>query len=145
QIHGANGYLVHQFFSPTSNLRTDEYGRTPEDRARFAIELTRAVAAAIGPERTGIRLSPNPADRRTDTDGDDTLAAYSAFASAVAPLGLAFIDVLHDDPAGPLVQAIRQRSGAPLIANSGFGSPTTRSEASMLIADGHAEAVGVGR
>lgn len=141
EVHGANGYLVHQFFSPGANQRTDEYGGTPEHRARFAVEVTRAVAAAVGAERTGIRLSPDT----SESGLEDTLAAYGAFADAVAPLGLAFVDVLHEDPTGELVQAIRRRSGAPLVANSGFGSPTTREEATHLVVGGFAEAVGVGR
>lgn len=141
QIHGANGYLVHQFFSPAANQRTDAYGGTPSSRARFAIELTHAVAEAVGAHRTGIRLSPDTSESGTD----DTLAAYGAFADAVSGLGLAFVDVLHEDPVGPLVQEIRRISGAPLIANSGFATPTTRAEAAMLVGGDHAEAVGVGR
>ncbi|MGB7213583.1 MAG: alkene reductase, partial [Gammaproteobacteria bacterium] len=58
EIHGANGYLVQQFLSANANLREDEYGGSIENRARFAIETAAAVAAAIGPDRTGIRLSP---------------------------------------------------------------------------------------
>src|ERR1700704_3353894 len=52
EIHGANGYLVQQFFAPNANTRTDEYGGSIKNRARFAIEVTKAVAAEIGAERT---------------------------------------------------------------------------------------------
>ena len=58
EIHSANGYLLHEFLSPVSNVRTDEYGGTPENRARLAIETATAVAEAIGAGRVGIRLSP---------------------------------------------------------------------------------------
>ena len=58
ELHGANGYLLEQFLSPISNIRTDEYGGSIENRCRFAIEVATAVAAAIGEGRTGIRLSP---------------------------------------------------------------------------------------
>jgi 2,4-dienoyl-CoA reductase-like NADH-dependent reductase (Old Yellow Enzyme family) len=53
-----DGYLVNQFFSPRSNKRTDNYGGSVENRARFALEILEACAAAIGPGRVGIRLSP---------------------------------------------------------------------------------------
>ncbi|RPD60830.1 NADH:flavin oxidoreductase/NADH oxidase [Lentinus tigrinus ALCF2SS1-6] len=58
EIHGANGYLVDQFLQDVSNTRTDEYGGSVENRARFALEVVDAVVAAVGPKRTAIRLSP---------------------------------------------------------------------------------------
>jgi N-ethylmaleimide reductase len=58
ELHGANGYLLEQFLSPVSNIRTDDYGGTIENRCRFVIEVVTAVATAIGKENTGIRLSP---------------------------------------------------------------------------------------
>src|SRR3954468_22063508 len=60
EIHGANGYLLHEFLSPASNRRTDEYGGSPENRARFAVEVVTAVAEAIGAGR--LRLPPRPAE-----------------------------------------------------------------------------------
>lgn len=58
EIHGANGYLVDQFTQDTCNKRTDKWGGSIENRSRFAIEVSKAVVAAVGAERTGIRLSP---------------------------------------------------------------------------------------
>jgi len=58
EIHGANGYLVDQFINTASNKRTDEYGGSTEKRARFAVEVAKAVTEAIGAEKTGIRFSP---------------------------------------------------------------------------------------
>ena len=58
EIHGANGYLVDQFLQDNSNNRTDSYGGSIENRARFGIEVAKAVVEAVGAERTGIRLSP---------------------------------------------------------------------------------------
>src|ERR1700732_2720320 len=58
EIHGANGYLVHQFLAASANTRTDQYGGSIKNRARFAIEVTSAVAEQIGADRTAIRLSP---------------------------------------------------------------------------------------
>ncbi|ORZ11833.1 hypothetical protein BCR42DRAFT_453789 [Absidia repens] len=58
EIHGANGYLIDQFNNTSSNQRSDIYGGTVENRARFALEVVDAVVEAIGAERTGIRFSP---------------------------------------------------------------------------------------
>ena len=58
EIHGANGFLVDQFLKETSNNRTDEYGGSPENNARFALDVVRAVSEAIGEKRVGFRLSP---------------------------------------------------------------------------------------
>lgn len=58
EIHGANGYLIDQFLRSNSNVRTDEYGGSPENRVRLLTEITQAVVNEIGSEKTGIRLSP---------------------------------------------------------------------------------------
>lgn len=58
EIHGANGYLIDQFLHHSTNLRTDEYGGSPQNMARFALEVIKACGDAIGYERVGIRLSP---------------------------------------------------------------------------------------
>jgi N-ethylmaleimide reductase len=58
ELHGANSYLIQQFFAPSANARSDEYGGSIASRARFAIEVVSAVAGEIGADRTAIRLSP---------------------------------------------------------------------------------------
>lgn len=58
EIHGAHGFLAEQFLHPQTNLRTDEYGGTIENRSRFLLEIMEGVGKAIGRHRTGIRLSP---------------------------------------------------------------------------------------
>lgn len=63
ELHGANGYLLHEFLSPASNERTDAYGGTPENRARFVVEVVTAVAEAIGAGRVGLRISPSTTSR----------------------------------------------------------------------------------
>ncbi|OSM43568.1 alkene reductase [Nesterenkonia sp. PF2B19] len=146
QIHGANGYLLHQFTSPTSNQREDDYGGSPQNRARLSVEVTRAVAEAIGADRTSIRLSPqHDIQGALETDDADALTTYTALAEGLAPLGLAFVDVLSADRAGALVQTLRRVAGAPLVGNSGFGVVTTREEALRLAAEGTVDAVAVGR
>ncbi|AWG98934.1 1,2-oxophytodienoate reductase [Rhodococcus ruber Chol-4] len=146
EIHGANGYLLHEFLSPAANQRTDEYGGSPENRARFVVEVVTAVASAIGPGRVGLRISPeHNIQDAYETDRDDVLATYGALLDRLRPLGLAYLSVLHKEPAGELVQELRRRFGGKLIGNSGFGSPTTRDEAVELIEAAHADAVAVGR
>ncbi|KOX24074.1 alkene reductase [Nocardiopsis sp. NRRL B-16309] len=69
ELHGANGYLIHQFLADGANRRTDEYGGSPENRARFALQVVDAVADTIGAERTALRLSPgNPFNGITESD-----------------------------------------------------------------------------
>ncbi|MFM5751703.1 alkene reductase [Aeromonas veronii] len=58
EIHGANGYLIDQFLHHSTNLRTDNYGGSPEKMSRFALEVVDAISARIGGDRVGIRLSP---------------------------------------------------------------------------------------
>ncbi|MET1035663.1 MAG: alkene reductase [Arthrobacter sp.] len=146
ELHGANGYLLHEFLSPASNRRTDSYGGSPENRARFVVELATAVADAIGAGRTGLRISPeHNIQGAFETDADDVRATYTALVDGLAPLGLSSLSILHRDPAGTLVQHLRGRFGGPVLLNSGFGTITTREEAEALAGDGTADAVVVGR
>ncbi|MCZ2807125.1 alkene reductase [Modestobacter sp. VKM Ac-2983] len=146
EVHGANGYLLHEFLSPASNQRDDVYGGSPENRARFVVEVVTAVAEAIGAGRVGLRISPaHNIQDVLETDPDDVRATYGALLDAIRPLGLAYLSVLHAEPAGELVQELRRRFDGPLVANSGFGTVTTRAEAVQLIEAAHADAVAVGR
>jgi N-ethylmaleimide reductase len=145
EVHAANGYLIHQFLAPGANQREDRYGGSPENRARFAIEVTRAVAAAIGPERVGIRISPaHNIQGATETDPADVEATYGALVEAIAPLGLAYLSVLAD-PRADLVQRLRKDFGGVVIANDGFGEVTTRETAQAILDEDLADAVAVGR
>jgi N-ethylmaleimide reductase len=145
ELHAANGYLLHQFLSPTSNQRTDSYGGSVEGRIRLVLEVARAVVEAVGPERVGIRISPGHHVLGVDeTDTADLAATYRELVDALAPLGLAYLHMLAD-PAGELTQDLRTRFGGPLIVNSGFAVVTTREEAEQVVADGLAELVAVGR
>ncbi len=145
EVHAANGYLIHQFLAPGSNERTDEYGGSPENRARFAIEVTRAVAEAIGPEKVGIRISPaHNIQGATEEDPADVEATYTTLVDGLAPLGLAYLSVLAD-PSLDLVQRLRKDFGGVLIANDGFGTVTSRETAQAVLDDDLADAVAVGR
>ncbi|WP_417366810.1 alkene reductase [Glutamicibacter arilaitensis] len=146
ELHGANGYLLHEFLAPTSNIRTDNYGGSPENRARFVIEVVTAVANAIGAEKTSLRISPSHNIQGViESDAADTLATYSALAEGIAPLGLSSLSILHHEPAGELVQSIRKAFNGPVMLNTGFGSITTYEEAARVLATGLGEAVVVGR
>lgn len=146
EVHGANGYLIHQFLSPVSNVRDDAYGGSPEKRARFAIEAVTAVAEAIGAGRTGIRLSPGHNIQDVlEKDAEDVAATYAAVIEGIRPLGLAYLSVLHRDMGSELVRDLRAGFGGGLVGNSGFARGTTRDGAIALIDDGLADAVAVGR
>ncbi|TFD06861.1 alkene reductase [Cryobacterium sandaracinum] len=146
EIHSANGYLLHEFLSPASNQRDDIYGGSPQNRARFVVEVVTAVAEAIGAGRVGIRVSPeHNIQDALETDAADLMATYGALADALAPQGLAYLSILHREPAGELVQQLRARFAGPLLVNSGFGEVTDRDEAMAIIADELADAVVVGR
>ncbi|GHD49561.1 alkene reductase [Mycetocola manganoxydans] len=146
EMHSANGYLLHEFLSPASNVRDDSYGGTPENRARFVAEVTRAVATAVGAGRVGIRISPeHNIQGALETDAADVTDTYTALLDELAPLGLAYLSVLHREPAGELVKTLRAHFGGALVTNSGFGTVTTREEAIDLIDEAHADAVAIGR
>lgn len=94
EIHGANGYLVQQFIASSSNVRTDEYGGSIENRARFAVEVARAIAEEIGPERTAIRLSPSLVMWGID-EGAEGPDLYRHLVGELDKLGLAYIHIMH--------------------------------------------------
>ncbi|KAK2063078.1 NADH:flavin oxidoreductase/NADH oxidase [Colletotrichum caudatum] len=93
ELHGANGYLIDQFLQDQSNRRTDEYGGSVENRARFAVELAGAVVAAVGPDRVGIRLSPWSAFQGMRMA--DPVPQFAHVARALRGLGLAYLHVVE--------------------------------------------------
>jgi len=146
ELHSANGYLLHEFLAPNSNIRTDSYGGSPENRARFVIETVNAVVAALGANRVGLRISPeHNVQGIAETDAADVRATYEVLVDSIAPLNLAYLSILHHEPTGELVQDLRKRFGGTFLVNTGFGVITTREEALNLVAEGHADAVVVGR
>lgn len=94
EIHGANGYLLHQFLAPNANRRTDAYGGSVENRARMVLEIARGVADEIGPDRTGIRLSPGLAIGGVD-EGDAVGEQYRYLVGELARIDLAYLHVFH--------------------------------------------------
>ncbi|WP_400159883.1 alkene reductase [Arthrobacter sp. BPSS-3] len=146
ELHSANGYLLHEFLTPAANQRDDIYGGSPENRARFVIEVAQAVVDAVGADRVGIRISPeHNVQGATETDAADVRETYGILVDALSPLKLAYLSVLHKDADSGLVKDLRARFDGPFLLNTGFGVITTRDEAVSLVADGHADAVVVGR
>lgn len=146
ELHGANGYLLHEFLAPSANTRTDAYGGSPENRARLVIEVATAVAGAIGAGRTSLRISPEHNVQSTlEEDHDDVAATYGALVDGIAPLGLSALSILHREPTGELAQDLRSRFGGPVLLNSGFAAITTVEDARELTSSGWADAVVVGR
>ncbi|KAL2267241.1 hypothetical protein VTJ83DRAFT_4518 [Remersonia thermophila] len=94
EIHGANGYLIDQFLQDTCNRRADEYGGSVENRARFALEVVRAVVDAVGPERTGIRLSPW--SRFQGMRMDDPVPTFSYLIRELNAFGLAYLHLIRE-------------------------------------------------
>jgi NADPH2 dehydrogenase len=119
EIQGASGYLIQQFIAPNANLREDEYGGSITNRIRLPIEVTRAVADAIGPERTGIRLSPglNLGDLDEGTEGPDL---YRQLVAELDELGLAYLHLVHIGNE-PLLAEIRNAWHGTLIVNRAGG------------------------
>jgi len=99
EIHGANGYLIDQFLKSGSNQRRDDFGGSIENRARFPLEVVRAVTDAVGAGRVGIRLSPvTPANDAFDPDPQPL---FDYLVRELAASSLAYIHVIEGATGGP--------------------------------------------
>jgi 2,4-dienoyl-CoA reductase-like NADH-dependent reductase (Old Yellow Enzyme family) len=150
QLHGAHGYLLHQFLSPLSNRRDDDYGGSLASRMRFPLEVFDAVRAAFPPERpVSMRVS--------GTDWAESGWAVEqtvAFAEALEARGCAAIHVSSGGltpaqkiPVGPsyqvpLARAVKQAVGIPVVA---VGLITGFEQAEAIVATGDADAVALAR
>ncbi|MER6197442.1 alkene reductase [Streptomyces sp. NPDC001586] len=142
ELHGANGYLIHQFLAPGTNLRTDEWGGPVENRIRFAVEVVKAVAAAIGAERTALRISPG--NTYNDISEPDPQPAYEALVKEIDGLGLAYLHVLEPAPeARATTLALRKQFSGLLVLNPATEGPTDH-RALTLIEDGTADVLAFG-
>ncbi|MEU6487026.1 alkene reductase [Streptomyces sp. NPDC046887] len=142
ELHGANGYLIHQFLAPNTNHRTDEWGGSQENRNRFAVEVAKAVAEAIGPERTALRLSPGGA--YNDIEEPEPGAQYTALAEALEPLGLAYLHLMEAQGRRELTVELRKRFSGALVLNPFTGERPTGVEELALIEDGTADLLAFG-
>lgn len=98
EIHGANGYLLDQFIQDMSNIRTDEYGGSVENRSRLYVEVVKAVVGVIGPERVGLRLSPWSIFQGMKMK--DPIPQFSDIISKTNQLGLAYLSLIESRVAG---------------------------------------------
>jgi N-ethylmaleimide reductase len=133
ELHGANGYLLEEFLSPATNVRTDLYGGNIENRCRFVIEVAAAVATAIGKEKTGIRLSPYgvASDMPHYTEID---ATYEYLSSELNKLGIAYIHLVdHSAMGAPAVpveikKLIRKNFKNTLIFCGGYNKESAEAD-----------------
>jgi N-ethylmaleimide reductase len=151
EIHGANGYLVEQFLQSHTNLRTDQYGGSIENRVRFLIEVTQAVIDVWGADRVGVRLSPYGI--ANDSGELDPMPLYSHAIKSLDPLGVAYLhfveprssgagraEVNHQNVPAAMV-LFRPIWSGKLITAGGFTGET----ADAAISAGHADAIAFGR
>ena len=151
EVHGANGYLLDQFLRDSINDRTDAYGGPVANRVRLPVEIMTAIAAEIGADRTGIRISPvtpvNDAGQDSDAQG-----LFNHFVDRLNPLHLAYVHVIEGVTAGARnsvafdYSALRRRfqnghEAGIWIVNNGY----TRRMAMAAVANGGADMVGFGR
>ncbi|GHC40425.1 alkene reductase [Streptomyces cinnamoneus] len=148
EVHAANGQLLHQFMARNTNHRTDGYGGPVANRIRFAVEVTRAVADAIGPERVGVRISP--ANTVNGIEEGDTRHLYPALLEALADMDLAYLHLEFANPANPLFATVRDAWPGVLMANPDLGWPAPlpadggRSAGERLL-DAGADLISLGR
>jgi N-ethylmaleimide reductase len=151
EIHGANGYLIEQFLQSHTNLRTDEYGGSIENRTRFLMEVTKAVIDVWGADRVGVRLSPYGV---ANGSGEaEPMPLYSHVVKSLDPLGLAYLHFIEPRSSGagraevnhqnvPSAMALfRPLWRGKLITAGGF----TGEAANAAIVEGHADAIAFGR
>jgi N-ethylmaleimide reductase len=151
EIHGANGYLLEQFLQSRSNLRTDQYGGSIENRARLLLEITQAAIEVWGANRVGVRLSPYGI--ANDSGEPDPMPLYTHVVQAFNPLGLAYLHFIEPRSSGAgrlevnwqnvpsAMELFRPIWKGKLIAAGGFTGET----AEAAIAQGHADAIAFGR
>ncbi|MGX6606604.1 alkene reductase [Micromonosporaceae bacterium Da 78-11] len=141
ELHGANGYLLHQFLSTNANRRDDAWGATTAGRIRLTVEVARSVAAAIGADRLGLRISP--ANPFNDITEDDHRATYLALVDELNPLGLAYLHVA-EGPDTEFTAQLRERWTSTFVLNPYTPGSATGPEAVKLIETRAADLVSYG-
>jgi N-ethylmaleimide reductase len=145
ELHAANGYLINQFIDSSSNLRSDRYGGTLAKRLRLLDEITAAVTAIVGRERTGVRLSPLTGNQGTVDAAPQ--ATYLALAARMEAAGVGYLHIAEADwddaPLMPVAfkEALRLVYSGTMIYSGHYDL----ARASDAIANGWADLVGFGR
>jgi N-ethylmaleimide reductase len=142
EIHGANGYLIDQFLRESANQRTDEYGGSLENRARFLTEVIEAVTGVMGGDRVGLRLSP--LNSFQSMKENDPIAWTRFLSEYLNRFDLAYVHLMRADFFGlqqaDVVSVAREAYKGHLMVNMGY-SPE---EANQVIASGQADSVAFG-
>ncbi|MGW4202745.1 alkene reductase [Streptomyces sp. NPDC004726] len=143
EIHGGNGYLIHQFLSTNANRRTDAWGGSVTARIRFVVEVVTAVAATVGAARTGLRLSP--ANPFNDITEDAPHLTYRALVDALAPIAPAYLHLVEPADARDLTLDLRKRFPGTFILNpSTPADRCTGPEELHLVEDGTTDVLSLG-
>jgi N-ethylmaleimide reductase len=141
EIHGANGFLIHQFLSDNANTRDDEWGGSVANRTRLGVEVARAVAEAVGADRVGFQISPgNPYNDISEANCDDV---YPALVAALGGLQLAYLNV-SEGRATALTSRLREQWSSVFILNPFTPSGPTGPEQLELVATGAADMISYG-
>lgn len=146
ELHGANGYLIEQFLHPVTNQRTDEYGGSIENRSRFLLEVAAGVAAAIGADKVGIRLSPYGINGDMP-HYDEIHETYFYLARQLHDIGLVYLHLVdHSGMGAPVVppavvNAIREQFRGTLILSGSYDA----ARAEVVLESGLADLVAFGR
>jgi N-ethylmaleimide reductase len=144
EIHAANGYLLDQFLRDGSNTRTDNYGGSFENRARLLLEVTAAVVAVAGADKTGVRLSPsNPFNDMHDSNPQ---ALFNFVTESLNQFNLAYLHVVEGGIAGGGVAEpfdfaqMRKHFKGAYMANLSYD----KARGNTAIASGHADVIAYG-
>jgi len=146
ELHGANGYLIDQFLNSASNQRTDSYGGSVENSNRFAVEVAKQVAEAIGADRLGIRISPNGVFNGMAIFLE-AQEQYVLLAKELTTIGLTYLHIVdHSSMGAPAVgdnlkDAIRAAFGGTIIVSGGLSAAS----AEQALQDGKGELAAFGR
>ncbi|MFB7933037.1 alkene reductase [Streptomyces sp. NPDC056039] len=145
EVHSANGHLLHQFLAANTNLRTDGYGGPVAARIRFTAEVTEAVAAEIGAERVGLRVSPG--NTVNGIAEGETEELYPALAERLGGLGLAYLHLGYADPETPVFRRVRAAWPGVIVANPVLKEVTTEAvhRASEALLAAGADLIALGR
>lgn len=146
EIHGANGYLIDEFLHHDSNRRTDEYGGTPANMSRFALEVVDAIAARIGKDRTGLRISPGAYFNMASDSRDRAVFDYLLPELEKRDLDFVHIGIFDDSMefdylGGSASSYVRAHYGKTLVGVGSYSAQT----ASKAIAEDKFDLIAIGR
>lgn len=139
EVHGANGYLLDQFLYPDSNLRTDDFGGSVENRTRMHLAVTDAVISVWGADRVGMHLAPRGESHDSGVEYRREIFGYLARELGRRKLAFIFARESQEEPRlGPM---IKRGFGGPFIANQALGPE----QGAQLLNDGEADAISWGQ